>query len=100
MTANASELEVELRTALHRSLLQALSEVLALPQGRRINQWKRSELVEAVAGCRSAIEAVRLYVSEYAELTGFVQFSLSSLRGADYAAGICDQLELPVPGLR
>lgn len=93
MTATVSELEVELRTAIQRSLHHALSEVLALPQGRRINQCTRSELGEAVARCRSAIDAVRLFASEYAELEGLTEFSPSSLRGAEHATGICDQLE-------
>lgn len=93
MTATVSELEVELRTAMQRSLHHVLSEVLALPEGRRINQWSRSELVDAKARCRNAIDAVRLFASEYAELEALTEFSPSSLRGAEHATGICDQLE-------
>ena len=93
MTTTESGLEVELRYALQRSLRCALEEVLALPRGRGTTRWTHGDLVEALARSRRAIDAVRLYASEYGELTGSVSFSVSSLRGATYALGMCDQLD-------
>lgn len=89
MTTTESGLEVELRRALQRSLRCALEEVLALPQGRRLARWTRDDLVEALARSRGAIDAVRLYASEYGELAGLT----SSLRSATCALGICDELD-------
>ena len=96
MTVKEFGLEVELRRALQRSLRSALDEVLALPRGRELTRCKRHDLIEAVTRCRNAIDAVRLYVSEYDELAWLVFFSVSSLEGAAHAAGLCDQLEREV----
>lgn len=93
MTTIESGLEVELRRALQRSLRCALEEVLALPRGRGAARWAHDDLVEALARSRGAIDAVRLYASEYGELAETTSFSVTSLRGATYAIGICDQLE-------
>ncbi len=94
------ELEVELRRALQRSLRHAIDEVLALPHGRLAREWTSDGLVEAVARCRSAIEGVKLFASEYGELAEEVTFSASSLRGALHALGVCEQLEEEVNFVR
>ncbi len=95
-----SELEVELRQALQRSLRHALDEVLALPHGRVAREWTSERLDGAVARCRGAIEGVRLFASEYAELADEVSFSASSLRGALHILGVCKELEEEVNLIR
>lgn len=93
MTIKTTDLTFELRKVLLRSIGEVLDEVLNLPHWLTVKNWRREDLLIAIARSRAAIGAVRLYASEFSELPELKPLDQWSRDAIAYAGIICDEFE-------
>ena len=96
MTTQTFDLEYETRRALQHWIAIALDEVNRLPQWHSVKQWTRDDLHVAIVRCCDAVNAVRLYATEFTEHNTQDQLDPRSTRAIAYATQMCDELEAEV----
>ena len=96
MTTQTPDLEYETRRAQQHWIGITLDQVPGLPHWPSVKHWTQNDLRNAIVRCHDALNAVRLYATEFTEHTTLDQLDPRSTQAISYATQLCDQLEAEV----